>query len=109
MSVLLSGTEEITRYVKAVKQRSQNKVISTLLDGSDHVQIIGSGVTRLALEVYVDIEGRDIIDNMDAAGALVTVEDEGDIYNGRILEKEPWEKLAADIVKTNLVISVEVG
>lgn len=108
MSVLYIDAVEITQYVKAVKQREQKKVVSTLLNGSEHVQLIGGGVTRLRLEVTVDRAGRDAIDNVDTSGGLVSVVDEGITYYGRIVEKWEWEKLANDIIQATIFVSVEV-
>lgn len=110
MSAIYKGNKLITRLIRVTPQRSQKKVISTLLDGTDHVQIIGQGVNRIKIQTYVtNINDRNLIDQVDSEGGLLTVlDEEGNYYDGRILEKEEWEKLAKGVYKTDLVISVEV-
>lgn len=108
MSALYKDSYEITHYVKATRQPHQNKIVTTLLDGSDHVQSIGDPVVRYELEITVDLINRDIIDDMDSAGELLTLIDEGMTHYGRILYKEPWKKLNNNILQTTLTLSVEV-
>jgi len=108
MTGLYSGSTLITRYLRVVPQNSARKIVTTLLDGTEHVQIIGTAVTRLLIEVAVDLSGRDTIDALDASGGLVTVEDEeGSEYSGRILEKGDWTKMLRGYYQTTLTLSIE--
>jgi len=108
MTGLYSGSTLITRYLRVVPQNIPRKIVTTLLDGSDHVQIIGTEVTRLAIDIAVDLTGRGLVDALDASGGLVTVEDEeGTEYSGRILEKGDWSKMIRGRYQTTLTVSVE--
>ncbi len=108
MTGLYSGTTLITRYLRVVRQVAPRKIISTLLDGSDHVQILGTGPTRVHAELLADITGRNLIDTLDASGGLVTLNDEdGQVYTGRILDKAEWSKMIKGRFQTSITISVE--
>ena len=108
MTGLFIGDTLITRYLRAVTQRSTRKIVTTLLDGSDHVQILGSQITRISIELAVDVEGRDLIDAADATGDLLTLNDEqGDTYNGRILERGEWVKMLKGYYQSTLTLSTE--
>ena len=109
MSAILDNGVTITRYIKVTPQQTQGKIVSTLLDGTEHVQIIGSPVERLDIELAVEIEGRNVINNCEACGQLIQVEDEeGNLYLGRIIRKDPWQKIIRGWFKTNITVSVEV-
>lgn len=108
MTGLFDGSTLITRYLRVVRQITPRKIVNTLLDGSEHVQIIGTEVTRLAIELAVDLMGREMIDALDASGGLVAVEDEeGNEYSGRILEKGDWSKMRRGYYQTTLTLSIE--
>lgn len=108
MSKIYDGPTEISSYVKVNKQNDSIKVVSRLLDGSEHVQIIGQPTTRLEVEIIVDLAGREAIDTIDATGASIKVVDEGNTYDGIIISKGSWDKITNELVKNSLVISVEV-
>ena len=97
----------ISKFVRVTKQVLPRKIVSSLLDGSDIVQIIGTAPARLSLELIVDQNGREALDTIDAAGELITVTDESDTYSGRILEKGNWEKQTQNCFKTTMTVSVE--
>lgn len=107
MSALYTSTGLITNRVTVTRQKNVNKIVSTLLDGSEHVQIIGEPTTRLHIELFVDITGRNEIDSIDSQGDLIRVIDEEDNeFNGRILSKEYWQKLIKGHYKTNIIVGV---
>lgn len=108
MSRLYGGNLD-TNWIKVIKQTEVKKIISTLLDGSEHIQIIGMEVTQLDIEVVADTETKEKIDNIDSIGGLVLVDDnEGNQYSGRIIIKDRWSKFNNDLYQTKLTVSVEV-
>jgi len=109
VSRLYDGVSLDTNWIKVIKQSEVKKIVSTLLDGSDHVQIIGSKVERLEIEIVAGIVVKDEIDGIEAIGGLVSVVDnDGFEYTGRIIDKQPWGKFNDDYYETKLTVSVEV-
>lgn len=109
MSAIYDGGVFLTKCIRVTRQKEQKKIVTTLLDGSEHVQVIGLPTLRLEVEFVVSEEGRNVIDNCDSTGALLQInDDEGDIHYGRILQKDPWEKLPHGWFKTTIIVSVEV-
>lgn len=108
MSRLYDGGILDTNWIKVIKQPEVKKIVSTLLDGSEHVQNI-SEVTRLEIEIVADKIVKGEIDSLDASGDLVNVIDnEGSEYTGRIVQKSPWKKFNDILYQTTLTLSVEV-
>lgn len=108
MSRLYGGNLD-TNWIKVIKQPETKKIVSTLLDGSEHIQIIGNEITRLEIEIVADKDTKDRIDYLDSVGGLVMVIDnEANEYSGRILSKAPWSKFNNDLYQTSLTVSVEV-
>lgn len=101
-------SELITKYVDVMPEKTAVKVINKLLDGSDHVQIIGDPNTILNIGILTTKTGKETIESLDAEGALFMVEDGfADVYYGRILSRDNWEKTGVDLFRTTLVLSTE--
>lgn len=109
MSAIYAKGDLITRLIKVVPQASQKRIVTTLLDGTDHVQTVGEEVTRIEVELFADVNCRDVIDEIDRSGELIQVlDEEGNLHDGRVINKGMWEKLAKGFYKTTIIISVEV-
>lgn len=109
MSAIFKDGNKITSLVVATRQPAQRKIVTDLLDGSEHVQSVGNQKIRYNLEITVDdLVNRDIIDSIDSSGELLTLEAEGAVFHGRILSKDPWTKLYDNLYQTTLALSVEV-
>ncbi len=107
MSSLYSGGTLITRYVRLIKQVEPRKITDTLLDGSDFVQIIGAAPVRLEIELSCDLIGKNLIDEIDASGDLLTVFDkDNNEYSTRILTKADWKTAGSKYYQTTLTAGV---
>lgn len=82
----------ITRYANVLPRQEAIKVKNRTLDGQMHVQIIGTAVTLVDVELFVYAAGKAVIDTAEATGALVKVSDGTTTWTGTIAEPPWWEK-----------------
>lgn len=102
-----STSEVVASIAKITKQIYPNVIRNTLLDGSDHIQIIGTPATRLEVEVTVTAAERELIIGAYSNGTSLTFEDNEASYTGLIYDIEPWVKLTHEYYRTMLFASVE--
>ena len=79
---------------RVVPQQQVNRVVNRLLDGSAHVQIIGTPQRRFDVEAILDDAGRLVFETLSASGGLITLVDISATYVGRIVEEQPLERVA---------------
>lgn len=74
-----------------VKSLEQVKVTSKALDGTVYVQTIGAPTHTANVSVFSSREEKDLLDAMEAAGALIDVTYRGVTYSGYIESKLQWQ------------------
>lgn len=108
MTGIYNGTDLVSKYIKVTFQHSVKRVVNSLLDGSEHVQIIGNPVERVRVDIVVDDIGMAMLNSSEASGTLLTLNDEnGGVNYGRILDKAEWEKLKKGLYQTYITMSIE--
>lgn len=95
-----------TRLIRVTPQPRVRKIITELLDGTDHIQTIGLPTTRLIIEIQVDNAGRLILEDLDATVTPFTVKCDEGIYTGRIIELGQFTKPIKGHYRTTLTVAV---
>ena len=95
-----------TNKIQVIKNIDVNKVISRLMDGTDHIQIVGTPTVRMEVQIVATTDEKNALDDVDRIGGLVTVTDnDGYECSGRITEKGEWSRFSKDMYETDLVVS----
>jgi len=74
--------------------KATHKVTNQLLDGSWHVQTIGSPATRVKVSLVTDWQGMETLNVLESTGGLVQVvtEDPANDWTGIIEAPPSWRK-----------------
>lgn len=106
MGLYVDGSR-VTRFIRVTPQSNVTRITNKLLDGSLHIQILGSASTTLNIDLFVDAGGRQTIDAAEASGAIVSIYNETGDYTGIIVDKKDWIKPAEGLYETTLTLSIE--
>ena len=80
------------------------KSVNRLLDGSWHVQTVGTGARQVIVRLICSLAAKNIIDAAESTGAPVKVTADGKHYKGPIREAPNWNKQSVNIYETEIVI-----
>lgn len=102
----LDTDQRISQYVNPLNDQDVIKVTHRTLDGQHYVQLIGSPAAIVEMDVYVDLPGKALLLQADAAGNLLLVSSSKGSFQGRILERGSWSKVGTAWFKTTLKLGV---
>lgn len=74
-----------------IKSLNQTKVTTKSLDGTIHIQTIGSPTTVATISVFSSKEEMDLMNKAEADGACIDVTYRGVTYSGYIEGKPQWQ------------------
>jgi len=106
MGLYIDGSR-VTRFIRVTPQSNVTRITNKLLDGSLHIQIIGSASNTLNIDLFVDAAGKQTIDAAEASGTTVSIYNETGDYNGIIVDKKDWIKPAEGLFETSIILSIE--
>lgn len=98
---------EISRYVQVEESPDVNQIISTALDGSVHIQIVGEPAVSYTGTVYVTRAGKAALQSAYAAGNLLRVELKRGTYYGRLTACKPGNRMAGDTFAVSITLAKE--
>lgn len=79
-SVMISNNVTTTINKKPVIVRN------TLLDGSAHIQIIGSPITEISFSTVVDLSGKEAFEAAFSTGDTIQINTDNAVYSGLITD-----------------------
>ena len=82
------------------------KVVSQLLSGAHHVQIIGTGARTITAELLAEPAGRELLNLAESTGESVRLETRKKYYEGIIEGPLRWRRLAGRYYETPITILV---
>ena len=93
----------ITRYMeKALISFKSQKIINTLLDGTSHVQTIGTPQKNVAISCAVVESGKSILDEAYINDIPIKLEWDSQYYIGILNKKPEWSYLLKDRGSTRI-------
>ena len=97
----------ITSHIRdAVPGYESHKVRRQLLDGSWHMQVIGTAGRVLNLVVFTDRDNKEILDAAENEGRLVKIFVLGKWWEGFISEKIFWQETSLDYYRGEVLLLV---
>ena len=82
------------------------KVTNRLLDGSFHVQTIGTPARICRVTFITDEAGKDLLDVAEGINEPLTASTSAKYYTGTVKEAPEWDRLAPDVYKTTITLLV---
>ena len=105
--VYTKNNELITSHIRdAVPGYQSHKVRRQLLDGSWHMQVIGTGGRTLSLVIFSGREGKGVLDAAENEGDLIKVVVLNKTWEGFISEKIFWQETSLDYYRGEVLILV---
>lgn len=105
-NLLTEGIENLVSLKKG------NRIQRTLLDGTIHVQTIGTSMKEIKLVAYVRESEVDTFNDLYFSGAPIKIYYDNKVYTGTIIEEPSWEitvngELDERMLSTELKIHVK--
>lgn len=82
------------------------KVVSQLLSGAHHVQIIGTGARTITAELLAEPAGRELLNLAESTGEPLRLETRSKYYVGVLDTPLKWKREAKDIYRTSIVMLI---
>ena len=76
-----------------VKGLEQVKVTSKALDGTVYIQTVGTPTPKARVSVFSSLEEKDLLDSIEASGALIEVTYRNTVYFGYIESALQWQTI----------------
>lgn len=96
---------QVSTFLTNIESR---KVIAKALDGTIHMQTIGTGIKKAEVEVHCTMSERSLVILADADAALIEVVYRDNKYYGYIEESPEWETLeAGEMYKGTFTLLIE--
>jgi hypothetical protein len=108
MANLYTSTDVLitSRVIAVIPGYDTLKVVNRLLDGSFHVQTIGTGGRVVNISLVADETSKDTIDIAESNCAPVKVTAGTKYYTGVIKEAPKWDRPSPDVYRTSLILLV---
>ena len=103
--VNLDTGEEITRYVNFKDNQEVNKVVQKSLDGKEYISRFGSPTIHYELTLYVDDDGKRLLQEAEDTVALLYITVNKGNYSGRIIELSDFDQLLIGWYKVTATLS----